>query len=999
MQNKIILALDLGTTSVGWCVRHTQQPDNSIVNVSDKILDTGVRIFPEGMDRTRGEKSLNQDRRIARSIRRQGYRRVRRKRNIEITLVELGLLPEEKDLRTLLFNHPDNNPYALRARALDEKLEPYQLGRALYQIGQRRGYLSNRKTGADSDGLVKQSITQIAEQMQQLQARTLGEYLHLNKDNKIRGRYTSRQMYVDEFNLIWQTQSQFHDVLTPQNKALVHDIIFYQRPLKIQKHLIGNCELEPDRKRAYSASYISQQFRLWQSIHNLRVQTQAGELVSLTDAQKLDLFALMSVKKTQKWEPIKKHIGLLEGDAFNIEKHQPGGMSGNQSAAIVIGAIGKKCWEEMNEKQREDLIADLINIEDEQSLLKRLKLYWRLTPEVAQKLCDKSLALPKGTMHLSSKAMRKLLEFMRKGHDFYDAKQAAGYIDIENETPELPCLPLFSESVRNPLVERAMFQVRRVVNSIIKAYGKVDIIRVEFARDLRNNSKQRAKIQKNQRDNELKNNEARRFFEDNPQLGVSNPSRQDLLKHRLWQECNAVCPFTGRAISAEQLFLSSEVQVEHIIPYSRCLNDSYMNKTLCFADENQKKGNLTPYELYDSNKAHYEGVVLQNIKSFPKAKRERFNKDTTKFTDDFVSQQLNETGYISRLAVEYLQQLGCKVETIKGGVTANLRHAWGLNRVLHDSAKKNRNDHRHHALDAIVLAYTDRKAVKKINDCAQRAKDGRYKLANYPEPFVNFRPAVAESLQDIVISHKASHKIKGPLHEDTLYGVAEQDEQGNAISVAIRKPLKSLKPTDLEKIRDEKIREMAKSRLGQQTNLAKAFDDPDKPFGFISKKGDFIPIESVRLKYNLRVRTVSKGARQRNIKTGSNHHVAIYRVIDNKGREKWRCDVVSTLDAKLRNRENQPVVQQQDADGNELVMALHINDIVFMEHKGEENYYRIQKMTHTGEITCRLHTDARTEKGVANGEISKSAESLRKSGVVLVNVNAIGKVRHAQKDH
>ena len=88
-----------------------------------------------------------------------------------------------------------------------------------------------------------------------------------------------------------------------------------------------------------------------------------------------------------------------------------------------------------------------------------------------------------------------------------------------------------------------------------------------------------------------------------------------------------------------------------------------------------------------------------------------------------------------------------------------------------------------------------------------------------------------------------------------------------------------------------------------------------------------------------------------------------------------------------------------DQDGNALLMALHINDIVKMVHNGDENYFRVQKMAQSGAITFRMHSDARTEKGVANGEISKSAESLRKSNAELVRVNAIGKLNHAQKDH
>lgn len=991
MQDPIVFSLDLGTTSVGWAVTTRQS-----------IISSGVRIFPEGMDRTKGEKSLNQERSLARGIRRQGYRRVRRKRRVEHALQEAGLLPDDPNLRDALYNHPSHNPYELRARALDEKLEPFQLGRALYHLAQRRGYLSNRKTGTDEDGAVKAGTTQLSQCIESTNSRTLGEYFYLHcREDKIRGRYTSRQMFIDEFNQIWQAQSAFHTQLNAAMQQRIYQAIFHQRPLKIQSWLLGKCELEPERKRAYAATLAAQEFRIWQSINNSKVQLQAGEVVELSPAQKQQLFDLLSVKKSISWKTIKTKLGFLESDVFNLENSRASGMLGNATAAGICKVLGKS-WLQLSEQQQEKLVFDLINIEEEPALIRRLTRFWNVTYEQALALNTASLAFPQGTMSLSHKAIRQLLPHLKKGTPYHQAVVDAGYQPQLSQEQVLPQLPLFSKNLRNPMVERALFQVRRVVNSLIQHYGKPDIIRIELARDLRNNAKRRQQIQKQQNKLEKLNKEADQFFADNPHLGVLSPRRSDRIKYRLWQECRYVCPFSGDSISAEQLFKTGEVQVEHIIPYTRSLDDSFSNKTLCFARLNQEKDNLTPFERWGKT-PRYE-AILQNIKVLPRQKRERFNKNTDKFIDDFVSQQLNETGYIARETKDYLAQLGCRIEPVKGGVTANLRHAWGLNGLLNASGDnaasslKNRDDHRHHAIDAITLAFATRKAVKLISDSAQRSANGQYRLANYPLPYPEFRDDAKKATKAIVISHKRSHKIKGALHEDTLYGVAEKNEQGKVTKVVIRKPLIQLDAKQLTQIRDEKLRAMAMAHFNRAGSIQKAFGDEENPFGFQTKKGQFVPVRSVRITDSRSVVPVGKGKRQRYVKTGSNHHVAIYQKTKPNGKPYWEGDVVSTLDARIRKKEQQRLVRQSDDAGNPLVMTLHINDMLEMNDGQGREVFRVQKLS-AGKITLRHHCDARTAAGKHQGEITKSADKLRQANAVIIYPNVLGRYNHDQTDH
>ncbi len=169
-------------------------------------------------------------------------------------------------------------PYRLRAKALDAKLEPHELGRAFYQLAQRRGFLSNRKARKDEEeeGVVKKGISELQDAMIEAGARTLGEYLAgLDpEEQRIRARWTARQMFVDEFEAIWSAQVACHAQLDGELKSKLRRAMFYQRPLKSQKGLIGRCELEPGHRRAAMASLEAQRFRYWQKIVDLAPPTR-----------------------------------------------------------------------------------------------------------------------------------------------------------------------------------------------------------------------------------------------------------------------------------------------------------------------------------------------------------------------------------------------------------------------------------------------------------------------------------------------------------------------------------------------------------------------------------------------------------------------------------------------------------------------------------------------------------------------------------------------------
>ena len=272
---KRIWGFDIGTTSIGFTV-----VDDDADTDTGTILHQGVRIFPEG----RTEKDLeprNQARRAARVIRRQIRRRRLRRKFLRQAFADAGLLPQfgTPDWDALMSAN-ETDPYALRARGLRERLEPFEIGRALYHLAHRRGFLSARrpdlrsdeqKTRKKEEGPILEEIKGLREK---LSGRTLGEFLATDPSiERRRNRHIDRQMVLDEFDRLWQAQAPHHlDLLTTELKERLRSILLYQRPIFWRVQTLGLCSLEPKEPVCPKGSWIGQQFLMFQHLNNVRVR-------------------------------------------------------------------------------------------------------------------------------------------------------------------------------------------------------------------------------------------------------------------------------------------------------------------------------------------------------------------------------------------------------------------------------------------------------------------------------------------------------------------------------------------------------------------------------------------------------------------------------------------------------------------------------------------------------------------------------------------------------
>lgn len=1051
----ITLGLDLGPNSIGWAL---------VDDVENRIIDTGVRVFPEGVDNfdTMKEKSRNEDRRIARSMRRQVLRRARRKARLKDALVRSGLFPENETEQEQLLA---TDPYALRARGIDpnaEPLKPHEIGRCLYHLNQRRGFLSNRKKDRgdkEVQGMLAE-INALAATMESSGALSLGEHLAKQLEaaplDPIRGQHTHRQMLIDEFSQLWDRHVPVYpELLTDQlrygtkgkpeeypkvpeigktgrdwlEQFGLFGILFFQRRMYWPKSSVGLCELEPKQKRCPKADRLAQRFRLLQEVNNLCIidPDQNAER-KLTEQERSLLLEKLSRSKDKTFDQIRKDLGFTESVRFNLEKGKRPKLWGLpvDHALCHKDAFGKS-WDKISEEDRHDIVRRLIDPDrDDEKITVWLKDNFDLSESAIEKVLNQAESFPAGYLSLSRKALENLLPHMERGlvyqaRDEEDsAVHAAGYTrrdQLQRRIFDKLPSPEDAKDARlgdipNPVVKRTLTELRKVVNAILREYGKPDAIHVEMAREVRQGEKARSEYSKKIRERELLRDEA---AEEIRKLGFK-VNREAINSYLLWQEQDRTCVYSGQPISLAQLF-GGTVDVDHILPYSRCLDDSLMNKVVCFREVNHEKGNRWPHQwLADSEPDRYE-AICQRARKLPYPKYKRFLQKELDL-DSFIARQLVDTGYIARATGEYLKCLfeePSQVLGLKGQLTAEVRWQWGLNSVLHKDGLdlKNRDDHRHHAIDAIVVAMTNRSRLQQLSRI--RKQGGTTTTGEVlPEPWEHFRNDVENSVNKIIVSHRVQRKIAGALHEETLYG--RTDKPGEFVR---RKPVESLSANEIDKIRDPIVRQIVESRLAEfgieigrsknppRDKWMKALADPENPLRMPTKNGQLGPvIKKVRvLRQEQTIQPIRKGKPDEAwVKPGNTHHLCIFEWDLPNGNKKRDAVFVTMLEATNRLNRGEPVISRRPPDGHDTIppdarflMSLSSGELVLAHTKeGEKILTFSTAASSSRQMWFIEHTDARPKS-------HKDKERKRKEFSFMPNtfdsrkvtVDPIGRIRWA----
>lgn len=901
-----VLGLDLGTNSLGW----------ALVDESEQgyaLLDKGVEIFQEGVAREKNnEKPAVQDRTNARTLRRHYFRRRLRKIELLKVLIRYDLCPpltdgqlstwrqkkqyplDEEFLRwQRTDDNEDRNPYHDRYVALTEQLDlgvrtqRWLLGRALYHLAQRRGFLSNRKeAGDDTEGKVKTDIKNLSDEMTAAGCRYLGEYFYelYQRKERIRGKYTSRnEHYLAEFNAICNRQQ-----LPDECCKALHRAIFFQRDLKSQKGSVGRCTFEPTKSRCPVSHPRFEEFRMLSFINNIRVTGPGDNVPRPLTTEEVEAIRPLFFRRSKPYFDFEEIARKIAGKGqyacredhseapyrFNFTRTAT--VSGCPVTASLMAIFGEEWLREAcslyllgagktEEQVLNDIWHALFSFNDEERLRAWACEKLQLTTEQAKAFA--AIRLPQDYAALSLNAINKILPYLRCGYRYDEAVFLANlqaalpkeiYADetrrraIERDiasllldykrnpydkfdSKERRIADYFSDhgldmsrldrlyhpsktetypdakpnaegilqlgsprtsAIRNPMAMRALFRLRDLVNTLLRE-EKIDRdtkIRIEFARGL-NDANRRKAIEQYQREREAEN---RKFAEEirlqyTAETGREiTPSEDEVLKYRLWEEQQHVCPYTGRQIRISDFIGANPgFDIEHTLPRARGGDDSQMNKTLC---ENRFNRDTKRAKLPTELSNHAE--IMERIESFGwrekvetlrkqiaaqvrksksaatkdardeaiqrrhylqmqfnywRGKYERFTM--TEVPEGFSNRQGIDIGIIGKYARLYLKTVFDRIYTVKGSTTAAFRKMWGLQE---EYARKERVNHVHHCIDAITIACIGRREYDRWAQYMADEEQFRYGESGkprYEKPWPTFTEDVKAVADELFVAH------------------------------------------------------------------------------------------------------------------------------------------------------------------------------------------------------------------------------------------------------
>lgn len=762
---KYSLGLDIGTSSVGWAVLDLDK---------ERIHDLGVRIFERPEDPQNGD-SLAKPRRDARSARRRLKRRRQRLNHLKQFFVDQNILTKDRVEEVLDYKSDFNklDIYALRSKALTEELSPEELLKVLYQIAKRRGFKSNRKVVEESDkegGRVTSALKTNEKFLADNNYTTVGEALSrdekfaLHKRNK-RDDYTNsfaRDDFLRELEAIIKTQRNYalKNVPEPAINELIYGIddgqvtnvsaIMYQRPFmtkELIEKMVGKCTFEDGEKRAPKASYSFEVFRLASDLSHLvfiprdasKRQAKRENLeIRLSPEQISKVIDVAKSQKSLTYKKVRSTAGISEdyvpkdvrgkkkdGDEFG-EENAFGGLKAYNDIRSALKDLPED-WAKIDNESAINQIAYILTTQKADEGIRVELDALPLSDKAKEAIVKIKPTNFKAFGHLSIKALQKITPHVLKGMTYDKACEAAGY-DFKKQSASL-------EQITNPVVKRAITQTLKVVRAIERKYGKPYFIKVETARDLAKNFKDRKAIENENKENQARNQSIIQTLNEN---GIVTPTGQQIIKVKLYREQNGVCLYSGKPIDFETMLHDDNAyQVDHIVPFSRSNNDGMTNKVLVLTEENQKKGNQTLFEYFGADEKRWKEFMARvestyktrDVKTSDKATNAinyKYNGYAMKKKQNLLLQDykndswnvraLNDTRYITRFIQNYLRQNvdfaegeeKQRVIAPNGTTTAYLRKRWGL-------AKDRAEDVLHHAKDAAVVAAIDQKIVMQAN--------------------------------------------------------------------------------------------------------------------------------------------------------------------------------------------------------------------------------------------------------------------------------------------
>ncbi|MCB9000742.1 MAG: type II CRISPR RNA-guided endonuclease Cas9 [Bacteroidales bacterium] len=560
---------------------------------------------------------------------------------------------------------------------------------------------------------------------------------------------------------------------------------------------------------------------------------------------------------------------LLEMRLKIVETNKECYLYDKKTGEVLSSKLSKYVDSSVEQEPLYQLWHTIYSISDQEECSKVLQSNFKIEKEAADKLAAIDFS-KHGFGDKSAKVIRKILPYLMDGDVYSQAMCYAGFDHSNSLTKDQNLQrklydnlkPITKNSLRQPIVEKILNQMVNVVNALINKYGKPDEIRVELARELKQSKEERNDIDKKMRKRQRENEQIAKKLEE---MGL-RATRNNIIKWRLYEEMdnedkklNAICIYCGQPISLTEAIKGSDVDIEHIIPKSKLFDDSQSNKTLAHRHCNANKNDQTAFDFMKGKSEQVFNAYIERVnmlyanKVISRTKRNKLLMSENEIPDDFIDRQLRESQYIAKKAREILQIICYNVWSTSGSVTAELRHLWGWDDITmnlqfdkykelgltqtvewdsdhgKNSHKKEvivdwtkRDDHRHHAVDALVIACTKQGYIQRFNtlnsgktkedlkaDIEERSIEFKEKHSLLEKYIISEQPfpvkEVEEKVANILISFKAGKRVavlgkrkvgkrgnkkvvqtgiivpRGALSEESVYGKIKTPE---------RKPIK-----------------------------------------------------------------------------------------------------------------------------------------------------------------------------------------------------------------
>lgn len=856
---------------------------------------------------------------------------------------------------------PALNPWQLRVEALDRRLDGEQLAVVLGHIAKHRGFRSNKKGQSNAASEDTKMLAAIDVTKRRLTSyRTVGEMFardpaYAGRKRNRDGDYTRSILRTDqehEVRLIFERQRALGSPFADEDlRDAYSELAFTQRPLADSEDRIGPCPFEPDEKRAAKRGYSFELFRFLSRLNALRISARQVEraLTAEEIARAADGFG---TQRGMTFKRLRNILDLADAERFadipfgeESKRDVVNRSTGNgamQGVSALRAAVGEAAWKTLlATPDKLDRIAFVLTFRESAATIRRgldeIGLPDGVADAVMAGLDQGAFSGFAGAGHISARACRAIIPGLRAGLVYSDACAAAGYDHARRAETRVA-------DIANPVARKALGEALKQVRAVIREYGLPDRIHVELARDVGKSAEERDEIR---RGIEKRNRERDRLRAAFVETVGQQPrdGTEDMLRFELWQEQSGCCLYTDRAIPPAAIEAGdNSVQVDHILPWSRFGDDSFVNKTLCFAGANQEKRGRTPFEWLGGDAARWDAFAarVETIKSMKvRKKRNYVLKDAVAVEEKFRSRNRNDTRYAARILMEHLGRLypadgTRRVFARPGALTDRLRRGWGLQelkKVLEPDGERRRADDRHHALDALIVAATSESALQRLTRAFQAAEAaGSHRdFAGLAPPWPGFVEEVRATFATIMVSRAERGRARGEAHAATIRQVREE-EDGPAVYE--RKAVADLKESDLARVKDAERNAALVDSLRAWIAAGRPKDAPPR-----SPKGDVIG--KVRLRTNKKVDVaVRGGAADR----GEMVRVDVFRKRNRRG--EWEFYLVPIYPHQVADKARWPappdraVTAHKPEDewpvmdaGHEFLFSLHQRSFIEVERK------------------------------------------------------------------